>query len=178
MHPTDRCHPNERTCTRTSRVPGSLERLRAREVPRALGPVGHDRGRGRFTAPRHRFGGPSRDACSPSSPRREASGRGRLRPTAPVKTEPLTPLSLLCFPRAPGAFAFGSRLTSRWGGSRGAELPRSPGRTARERDPLSVTRGAFRRQGALRGIRWQSLSRERGYPGPATRPPLARCSDR
>lgn len=146
MHPTDRCHPNERTCTRTSRVPGSLERSRAREAPRALGPEGHDRGRGCFTAPATASAG-LRATRDPARGCERACGR--CLPTAPAETEPLTPLSLLLLRRAPVHLRAGSRHTSRCAGSSKRELPRSPGRSARERKPLFVTWGAFHRQGAL-----------------------------
>lgn len=120
-----------------------------------------------------RFGGPSCDTGPPCS----SGERGRCLPTVPTETVPLTPLSLLPLSRsarAPSRRDTAHLAVRRLFGRR--ERPRSPGRSARERVPLSVTRGAFHRQGALRRIRWRHLSR--GCPGPTTRSPLARCPNR
>jgi len=60
MRPTDFCHPNELTCTRTSRVPDSLSPLSRRGGPEdSKGPSSADRGTGRFTTSVDRFGGSS-----------------------------------------------------------------------------------------------------------------------
>lgn len=123
MCPTNFCHPNDDTCTRTSCVPDSLRGFHRvdvtfREVPLARGSAevpacaGHevlgfvrlDRGTECFTALENASAdrGETRAAffTLSSSPRRGAvEKRGRFLPTAPAPTKPLTPLSRLPLPQ-------------------------------------------------------------------------------
>jgi hypothetical protein len=93
---SNRCLPPIRTtCTRTSRVPGSLSQLSLRGFPtETKAPCGVNRGTGRFTTSEDRFGGPSCNAALElyclTAWRHE---RGRFLPTALMAIEPLTPLS-------------------------------------------------------------------------------------
>jgi hypothetical protein len=60
MRPTDVCHPNVLTCTRTSRVPGSLSQLSLRGHPtETKAPPGITGGPDVSRRPKDRFGGSS-----------------------------------------------------------------------------------------------------------------------
>jgi hypothetical protein len=97
--------PKRTTCTRTSRVPSSSRNFRCADTPRRLRLRAVVPGDRTFHDVRDRFGGSS-SAHLP--PRSDASSRerGRLVPTVPLATEPLTPLSRIpVHPHASPAFA-------------------------------------------------------------------------
>jgi hypothetical protein len=133
----DRRLPPERNCVypylvRSRQAP----RLAPRAGPAESGLRATRPGEGMFHDTRDRFGGSicervtSRAGFSPA-----ACEHGPVRPKAPERTVPLTPLSL---PR---------------------EKPRPPGPCPRERARCVTTRGAFHRQGALHRSRLGSLLR-------------------
>lgn len=147
---SDRLLPSERlTCTRTSRVPGSLRGFRRVDVPGVLGSEERDRGTGCFHDIPDRFGGSQLLGHALPLPlfdlaplgERERIERGRFLPTAPIAIEPLTPLSLLSrsAPRALGPRC--TRVSCQ--GRRRHSLVK--------RERLVTTRDAFRRQGPFLG---------------------------
>jgi hypothetical protein len=108
MRPTDFCHLNERACTRTSCVPGSLRDFHRVDTPRSFGLRAADRGTECFTAPMNASADRSETRAAFLLPRlRRAlsdvldSGVGVIFPRRLLPIEPLTPLSPLPIPRDP-----------------------------------------------------------------------------